>query len=70
MGPPASICSLNFGRELVSIYVCESRLRAVDVSLATLNPEAKSNAIPEMAGSVADADAVLAKFGYAEPVAA
>jgi len=43
----------------------------VDVSLATLTPEAKViGNIPDMAGSVADADAVLAKFGYAEPVAA
>jgi hypothetical protein len=34
-------------------------------------PEANSKANTSgMAGSVADADAILAKFGYAEPVAA
>lgn len=49
-------------------------MHAVDVSLATLNAEAKINANTktvnvENAMSVAQADAVLAKYGWSESVA-
>lgn len=61
----------NFGHEMVSTLRRAKPMQAVDVSLATLNSEAKLTANIEivdtgMAMSVAQADVVLAQYGYVD----